>query len=58
MSDAGRLATIQQSVDGFSRSVVAGLELRDDARRLELGAGAGSIGSWLAERFPPGRSLP
>ncbi|WP_020389814.1 methyltransferase domain-containing protein [Kribbella catacumbae] len=55
MSEAERLTAIQQSVDTFSRSVVDGLNLPADARCLELGAGAGSISSWLAERFPDGQ---
>lgn len=54
MNEAKRLTAIQQSVDTFSRSVVDGLKLPADARCLELGAGAGSMSSWLAERFPDG----
>ncbi|GLZ40837.1 class I SAM-dependent methyltransferase [Actinokineospora sp. NBRC 105648] len=53
--ERARLDSIQSSVDDFSTGILQGLGPRADWSCLELGAGAGSIAYWLAERCPAGR---
>ncbi|WP_078971130.1 class I SAM-dependent methyltransferase [Streptomyces chattanoogensis] len=50
-----RLESIQRSVDAFSTGVIDALPVEGSWNCLELGAGAGSIAYWLAERCPDGR---
>jgi SAM-dependent methyltransferase len=50
-----RLGAIQSTVDGFTTDILSGLGIADDWHCLELGAGAGSIARWLAERCTAGR---
>ncbi|MEV4439558.1 class I SAM-dependent methyltransferase [Streptomyces sp. NPDC049577] len=50
-----RLRSIQRSVDGFTVQVIENLPVAAHWNCLELGAGAGSIAYWLAERCPAGR---
>ncbi|SDD97026.1 class I SAM-dependent methyltransferase [Actinokineospora iranica] len=52
-----RLGAIQSSVDEFSTDIFDGLGPRVDWDCLDLGAGAGSIAAWLAERCPAGRTV-
>ncbi|BDM70056.1 hypothetical protein HEK616_35430 [Streptomyces nigrescens] len=49
-----RLKSIQHSVDAFTIKVLQDLPLDASSNCLELGAGAGSIAYWLAERCPQG----
>ncbi|WP_234025256.1 class I SAM-dependent methyltransferase [Streptomyces sp. MspMP-M5] len=50
-----RLEAIQRNVDAFTTGILQGLPLQASWHCLELGAGAGSIAYWLAERCPEGR---
>ncbi len=50
-----RLESIQSSVDTRTIAVIEGLAVAPSWRCLELGAGAGSIAYWLAERCPDGQ---
>ncbi|GAA2605442.1 class I SAM-dependent methyltransferase [Streptomyces tubercidicus] len=50
-----RLAAIQRNVDTFTTGLLDGLGIEPSWNCLELGAGAGSIAYWLAERCPDGR---
>lgn len=50
-----RLQSIQHSVDAFTIQVLQQLPIEASFNCLELGAGAGSIAYWLAERCPQGR---
>ncbi|MGD3109637.1 class I SAM-dependent methyltransferase [Streptomyces sp. YGL11-2] len=50
-----RLEAIQRNVDAFTTGILDGLPLQTSWDCLELGAGAGSIAYWLAERCPDGR---
>lgn len=50
-----RLGSIQSSVDGFTTDILDGLGVGEDWECLELGAGAGSIADWLAQRCTAGR---
>ncbi|TJZ44685.1 methyltransferase domain-containing protein [Streptomyces piniterrae] len=50
-----RLASIQRNVDAFTTGILDGLPIQGSWNCLELGAGAGSIAHWLAERCPAGR---
>lgn len=54
-TERARLNSIQSSVDVFSTGILAALGVRPSWDCLELGAGAGSIAYWLAERCPDGR---
>ncbi|WP_242440936.1 class I SAM-dependent methyltransferase [Streptomyces sp. CB02923] len=49
-----RLESIQRSVDTFTTGVIDSLPVGPSWNCLELGAGAGSIAYWLAERCPDG----
>ncbi|WP_312880643.1 class I SAM-dependent methyltransferase [Actinokineospora xionganensis] len=53
--ERNRLGSIQSSVDGFTTGILDELGVDKDWACLELGAGAGSIADWLAERCPDGR---
>ncbi|MEV4435533.1 class I SAM-dependent methyltransferase [Streptomyces sp. NPDC049585] len=53
--EQGRLESIQRSVDAFTTGIIERLPVRPTWNCLELGAGAGSIAYWLAERCPQGR---
>jgi SAM-dependent methyltransferase len=50
-----RLRALERSMDPTSTALLAGLPLPEDAACLDIGAGAGSIAYWLADRFPSGR---
>lgn len=50
-----RLDSIQRSVDAFTTTLLDGLSIEASWNCLELGAGAGSIAYWLANRCPHGR---
>lgn len=50
-----RLEAIQRNVDSHTILVLEGLPLASSWNCLELGAGAGSIAYWLADRCPEGR---
>ncbi|MEK2479197.1 class I SAM-dependent methyltransferase [Streptomyces noursei] len=50
-----RLEAIQRNVDAFTTGILQDLPLQGSWHCLELGAGAGSIAYWLAERCPKGR---
>ncbi|MFJ6787067.1 class I SAM-dependent methyltransferase [Streptomyces angustmyceticus] len=58
-NDAGRerdrLTSIQSSVDTFTTGILERLPVEPSWNCLELGAGAGSIAYWLAQRCPEGR---
>lgn len=54
-TEHARLSAIQNSADAGTISVLEGLSIADDWDCLDLGAGAGSIAYWLAERCPRGR---
>ncbi|MEV0899243.1 methyltransferase domain-containing protein [Actinoplanes sp. NPDC049802] len=50
-----RLRVMEQMLDPDEISVLGGLGIQSSWHCLELGAGAGSIARWLAERCPEGR---
>ncbi|GHF52282.1 hypothetical protein GCM10010218_37150 [Streptomyces mashuensis] len=50
-----RLGAIQQSADAWTTSLLQGLPMRPSWHCLELGAGAGSVAYWLADRCPDGQ---
>lgn len=54
-TERGRLGSIQSSTDAFSTAILDGLGVAPDWECLELGAGAGSIAYWLAQRCTDGR---
>jgi SAM-dependent methyltransferase len=49
-----RLRSLERMCDNHSFSVLEGLEISPGSRCLEIGAGAGSVAIWLAERVPQG----
>ncbi len=53
-SELHRLRSLQEQLDPVSTAILAGRELPASPRFLELGAGAGSIARWMAERHPSG----
>lgn len=53
--ERGRLESIQRNVDAFTIGLIQDLPVEASWNCLELGAGAGSIAYWLAERCPDGR---
>lgn len=53
--ESDRLKSIQRNVDAFTTGILEGLPIKTSWNCLELGAGAGSIAYWLAERCPDGR---
>lgn len=53
-TETTRLRSIQSSVDLFTTGILEDLGLAPNWRCLELGAGAGSIAYWLAERCTGG----
>ncbi|NJC70709.1 class I SAM-dependent methyltransferase [Planosporangium thailandense] len=50
-----RLDAIQRNVDGFTMKIIEELGVEPSSHCLELGAGAGSIAYWLADRCADGR---
>lgn len=50
-----RLEAIQRNVDSHTVAILDGLPITSSWNCLELGAGAGSIAYWLANRCPDGR---
>lgn len=52
-----RLESIQHSVDAFTTGLIEQFAPRPDWDCLELGAGAGSVAYWLAQRCPDGRTV-
>lgn len=50
-----RLQLLERTLDPATIRILAEREVPEDARCLVLGAGAGSIARWLAERFPAGQ---
>lgn len=50
-----RLRLMEQVLDPVSTEILGGRELPETARCLELGAGAGSVARWMADRFPGGQ---
>lgn len=52
-----RLESIQRGVDACTTGLIEQLGVRADWNCLELGAGAGSVAYWLAERCPQGRTV-
>ncbi|MBL1100267.1 class I SAM-dependent methyltransferase [Streptomyces coffeae] len=52
--ERARLASIQRNVDAFTIGLIEDLGIEASWNCLELGAGAGSIAYWLAERCPDG----
>ncbi len=53
-SELHRLRLLQEQLDPASIGVLTGCELPGSPRCLELGAGAGSMARWMAERYPDG----
>lgn len=53
-SELQRLRLLEKQLDPVSTAALAGRELPASARCLELGAGAGSMARWMAERYPAG----
>ncbi|MEU1409781.1 class I SAM-dependent methyltransferase [Streptomyces sp. NPDC005728] len=53
-TEQARLQLLEQSYDPGTVKILEQLELPPTARCLELGAGAGSIAYWLADRVPAG----
>ena len=49
-----RLRLVERTLDPRTRALVDSLGLPPTARCVDLGAGAGSVARWLAERFPLG----
>ena len=54
-SELRRLRRLEEQSDPVSTAVLAERELPDSPRCLELGAGAGSMARWMAERWPTGQ---
>ncbi|MEU4206121.1 methyltransferase domain-containing protein [Streptomyces sp. NPDC026294] len=54
-TELDRLRTLERAFDTATFSVLADLDLPQAARCLDLGAGAGSVAAWLADRYPAGR---
>lgn len=52
--EGDRLAAMQQLWDPGTRAVIETLGIEPGWRCLEVGAGAGSIGAWLADTVAPG----
>ncbi|MER6222651.1 class I SAM-dependent methyltransferase [Streptomyces sp. 900105755] len=53
-TEQARLQLLEKSYDPGTVKILEQLELPPTARCLELGAGAGSVAYWLADRFPAG----
>ena len=53
-SELHRLRLLEKQLDPVSTAVLAGRELPESPKCLELGAGAGSMARWMAERYPAG----
>ncbi|GFE19180.1 hypothetical protein Sgleb_72270 [Streptomyces glebosus] len=53
--ESDRLKSIQRNVDAFTTGILDGLPIKTSWNCLEMGAGAGSIAYWLADRCPDGR---
>src|SRR4051812_15239712 len=49
-----RLRSLQEQLDPVSTEILAARELPPAPKCLELGAGAGSMARWMAERYPDG----
>ncbi|MGW1713626.1 class I SAM-dependent methyltransferase [Streptomyces sp. NPDC002156] len=47
----------ERNYDPLTTEIISRLALRPDARCLDIGAGAGSLSYWLAERVPDGSVL-
>jgi SAM-dependent methyltransferase len=54
-SGVERFAALAELYDGATKRHIAALGIERGATCLEIGAGAGSIAQWLAERAAPGR---
>jgi len=52
-----RLVAMAEVADGTTRRVLLDLGLRPDWHCLEVGAGAGTVASWLADQVPAGHVL-
>lgn len=50
-----RLRLLERTYDPGTTAILSRLPLPADARCLEIGAGAGSIAYWMADRVPDGR---
>ena len=53
-SESHRLQLLEEQLDPVTTAVLADRWLPDSPRCLELGAGAGSMARWMAERHPSG----
>jgi len=49
-----RLRSLERMCDDHSFATLSALEITPELRCLEIGAGAGSVASWLAQRVPQG----
>src|SRR3954468_23544877 len=54
-TELSRLRLMERMLDPEEIKVLSGLDVQRSWHCLELGAGAGSIARWLAERCPDGR---
>jgi SAM-dependent methyltransferase len=54
-TEISRLRLLERTYDPGTIAVLERLGMAPDARCLEIGAGAGSIAYWMAERVPAGR---
>lgn len=54
-TEIDRLRLLERVYDPGTVAILDRLDSTPDARCLEIGAGAGSIAYWMAERFPSGR---
>ncbi|MET8170377.1 methyltransferase domain-containing protein [Streptomyces sp. NPDC005329] len=57
VSQLDQVRLFERKYDPGTRAVLEALPVREDWRCLELGAGAGSMSYWLAERTPEGSVL-
>ncbi|ABD12122.1 hypothetical protein ThrDRAFT_02479 [Frankia casuarinae] len=53
-TELGRLQLLESQVDPATHAVLEARGIADGGRFLEIGAGAGSVAYWLADRFPGG----
>jgi SAM-dependent methyltransferase len=56
-NESARLTAIAEVADGTTRGVLRELGLRPDADCLEVGAGLGTVATWLAGQVPQGSVL-
>ncbi|WP_394846869.1 class I SAM-dependent methyltransferase [Pendulispora brunnea] len=56
-TELARLRALERWADPTSKALIEGLAIRPEWHCLEMGAGAGALSYWLAERCPRGRVI-